>query len=83
MIFNLFTFEFQEGPYHRAGRKLRDARKAAGVSQAKLAADVGISMRTLSKYETGERDITIAQAATVYRLAKALGVTIEHLLDFE
>lgn len=63
--------------------KLQDARKAAGLSQSKLAELSGINLRILQYYEQGKNDINKAQAITVYKLAKALNVNIEDLLEIE
>ena len=59
--------------------KLKQARKAAHLSQSVLAEKAGISLRTLQNYEMGKRypasiDITL-------RLASALQVSAESLLS--
>lgn len=36
------------------GQRLRDARKAAGISQARLAELTGIDQRQISRYEHGQ-----------------------------
>lgn len=62
--------------------KLQAHRKAAGLSQSQLAAKVeGLNLRTLQYYEQGALDINKAAAITVYRLAVALGVPVEDLLE--
>ena len=62
--------------------KLQARRKAAGLSQSQLAAKVeGLNLRTLQYYEQGALDINKAAAITVYRLAVALGVPVEDLLE--
>lgn len=62
--------------------KLQEKRKAAGLSQAQLAEKVpGLKLRTLQRYEQGERDLNQAAAVTVCRLAAALGCQVEDLLD--
>ena len=63
--------------------KLKAARTAAGMTQKQLAAASGISLRTLQHYEQGSKDISQAAAVTVYRLAQALGVSMEQLLNLE
>ena len=63
--------------------KLQDRRKAAGLSQSKLAANVPMSVRTLQHLEAGSLDINKAAAITVWRLAIALGCQVEDLLEFE
>lgn len=64
-------------------KKLQDRRKAAGLSQAKLAAKVPMSLRTLQHLEVGRNDINKAAAITVYRISVALGCRVEDLLDIE
>lgn len=63
--------------------KLQNKRKAAGLSQAKLAQAADVSVRVIQHYEQGFRDINTAQAITVYKIAKALNVNIEDLLEIE
>lgn len=62
--------------------KLQQKRKAAGYTQRELATRSGLSIRTLQYYEQGVLDIDKASASTVYRLALALGCTMEELLTF-
>ena len=63
--------------------KLQEKRKAAGFSQRKLADRVGLSFRMIQHYEQGSLDINKAAVETVYRLAKALGCSMEDLFDWE
>ena len=64
--------------------KLQAKRQAAGLSQSQLAALVpGLKVRTLQRYEQGVLDLNQAAAATVYRLAQALGCRVADLLDLE
>lgn len=63
--------------------KLQQKRKEAGYTQAELAGRSGISIRTLQYYEQGVLDINKASAATVCRLAFALGCKMEDLLDLD
>lgn len=63
--------------------KLQERRRAAGLSQSKLAEMVGLSVRTVQHYEQGTLDINGAAALTVYRLAQALGCWVEDLLEKE
>ena len=64
--------------------KLQEKRKAAGLSQSQLADLVpGLKVRTLQRYEQGVLDLNPAAAATVYRLAQALGCRVADLLDVE
>ena len=43
------------------GKELRETRKAAGVSQADVAAHIGVSQSRLSYIEAGKRPITPQQ----------------------
>ena len=58
-------------------------RKDAGYTQRELAARARVSVRTLQYYEQGVLDINMAAAATVYRLAQALGCEMEELLELD
>lgn len=59
---------------------LKYYRLLANLTQAQLADKTGISIRTIQKYESGERDIKKASAESVHKLAKALNVTIDDLI---
>lgn len=64
--------------------KLKDRRRAAGLTQAQLAVQVeGITIRTLQHYEQGTLDLNKAAAITVWRLACALDCQVEDLLEIE
>lgn len=63
--------------------KLQDRRKAAGLSQSKLAAKVPMSVRTLQHLEAGSLDINKAAAVTVYRLAVVLECEVVDLLELD
>ena len=61
--------------------KLKELRENKGLTQKGLSEATGISLRTLQKYETGERDIAKAEAATVVKIARLLGMTVEDLVE--
>ena len=63
--------------------RLQEKRKAAGLSQSKLADRVGMSVRVLQHYEQGSMDLNKAAADMVYRLAVALGCQMAELLDLD
>ena len=63
--------------------KLKEMRDAAGLSQGKLAAASGVNLRMIQHYEQGFKDINKAQAITVYKLASALGCSMEDLIETE
>ena len=63
----------------RVGLVIKEARLAAGLTQAKLAAKVsGVSADDISKEERGAINLTDAQ---LKRIAKALDITQSSLLD--
>lgn len=59
---------------------LKKYRKKAGITQAQLAEQVGISHRTLQDYEQGQKPLEKAAAITVLTMAKILGCTVEDLI---
>lgn len=62
---------------------LKTIRKAAGLSQSKLAEISGVNLRMIQYYEQGAKDINKAEVLTVYRLAQALNCTVEDLIEKE
>jgi DNA-binding SARP family transcriptional activator/tetratricopeptide (TPR) repeat protein/DNA-binding XRE family transcriptional regulator len=66
-------------PFAVPGERLRRLRAAAGLTQAELAAQADVSVRTIGQLERG--GIARPRAASVHRLAMALGVADEELLS--
>jgi transcriptional regulator with XRE-family HTH domain len=60
------------------GRRLREARKARGMSQDDLAERTGIHSTAIGRYERSERE---PLAGTIIRLARGLGVPPGELLE--
>lgn len=60
---------------------LKRIRTVYGCSQAELASLSGVSLRSGQMYEQRHKDINKAGAETVFRLAKALGCTVEDLIE--
>ena len=60
--------------------KLKEIRKAKGISQEQAAVDLGISVRALQNYEYGQREPNVAM---IIKLAKYYNVTADYLLDLE
>jgi transcriptional regulator with XRE-family HTH domain len=58
------------------GARLKGLREAAGLSQAKLAAGAGVSLRSVQHYEHGKRSFNFE---TAVQLARALGCTLDDL----
>jgi DNA-binding XRE family transcriptional regulator len=71
--------------YHRIlpETNLRRIREAAGYSQAKLAAEAQVNLRSVQMYEQRNKDINKAQALTLAKIARTLGVAVEDLLEAE
>lgn len=53
---------------------LLDARKNAGLTQAELAARIGADKGYISRVERG---LTVPSVATLYKIAAAMGLTVE------
>ena len=60
---------------------LKRIRTAYGCSQRELSKMSGVSLRSIQMYEQRNKDINKAQSDSLYRLAKALGCTMEDLLE--
>lgn len=60
--------------------KLKEQRKAAGLSQSQLADATGISYRVLQNYEQGVRDVNKAQLATLLRICKSLDCRLSDII---
>ena len=60
------------------GRKIKNLRLDRGLAQFKLAEMVGLTCSALSKMES---DINYPRSAAAYRIARALCVTVEYLID--
>lgn len=61
--------------------KLQERRKAAELTQAKLAEASGVNLRMIQAYEIERKDINQAAASTVKKLAEALMCKVEDLID--
>jgi DNA-binding XRE family transcriptional regulator len=62
---------------------LKRIREGLGISQAKLAAESGVSLRSIQMYEQRNKDINKAQAITIAKLARVLSCEVEDLLETE
>ncbi len=56
-------------------------RMAARLSQAQLARESGVPVRSIQQYEQRQKDLNKAAAETVARLARALFCSVEDLLE--
>lgn len=61
--------------------KLAELRRVQGLSQNDLVKISGVSRSSLTKYESGEKNINKASGETLFKLAKALNCKIEDLLE--
>ena len=61
------------------GEKVKTKRTELGISQAILAKNSGLSLRSIQNYESGQR--SPANISIVKNIASALDVTYEYLLD--
>jgi len=61
---------------------LKRLREAMGLSQAQLAEEAQISLRSIQMYEQHNKDINKAQAITLAKISRVLGCEMEDLLEF-
>lgn len=64
-----------------AETKLKRIRESRGLSQAELASESGVHLRSIQMYEQKVNDIDKAQSKTLYKISRVLGCTIEDLLE--
>ena len=58
--------------------RLKELRRAKGISQLKLALDLNTNQNTISRYETGEREPGINELILI---ADYFNVSIDYLLE--
>lgn len=61
--------------------RLSELRKATGMTQAQLSRVSGVNLTTLQKLENGTNRLLGARTEITLKLAKALNVTVEHLVS--
>ena len=61
----------------------QEYRTKRNISQSELARQAGVNVRTLQDYEQGRKNINLAAAITVQKLAEALKCTSWELLEDE
>ena len=61
--------------------RLKTYRERIGLSQSELARESGVSVRMIQYYEQRRKDLDKAQAGIVWMLARALGCSVEDLLE--
>lgn len=57
--------------------RLKELRKARGISQQKLATDLSTNQNTISRYETGEREPGILE---LIKIADYFHISIDYLV---
>ena len=57
--------------------RLRDIRRAKGISQLRLAMDLNMTQNTISRYETGEREPGIIE---LIQLADYFNISVDYLI---
>ena len=57
--------------------RLRELRKSRGISQVKLAMDLNMAQNTVSRYETGTREPSIAE---LIKIADYFHVSVDYLI---
>ena len=62
---------------------LKRIREAAGLSQAQLANEAEVSLRSIQMYEQRNKDVNRAQAITLAKIARILACEVEDLLENE
>ena len=58
--------------------RLTQLRRQRGISQLKLAMDLGLNQNSISRYESGERE---ADYQTLIRLADYFNASVDYLLE--
>ena len=81
---DITEFYAQADEIYRQARpmtNLKRIREAAGLSQPWLAAEAGVTTRTVEMYEQRNKDINKAQVITAVKIARALGCEVEDLME--
>ena len=60
---------------------LKNIRTQRGYNQKQLSEISGVNLRMIQHYEQGVKDINLAQATTLYKLAQVLKCGMEELLE--
>ncbi len=58
--------------------RLKEIRKAKGISQLKLALELNTNQNTISRYETGEREPGLVELVAI---ADYFDVSVDYLLE--
>ncbi|MEP1142602.1 MAG: helix-turn-helix transcriptional regulator [Henriciella sp.] len=63
---------------HQVGRRIRQARRAAKLTQGQLGDTIGLTFQQVQKYEKGVNRVS---AGTLYDIAKVLDIPISWFFD--
>ncbi|MBQ8683100.1 MAG: helix-turn-helix transcriptional regulator [Clostridia bacterium] len=58
--------------------RLKEIRRAKGISQLKMAIDLNTNQNTISRYETGEREPGIHE---LIKIADYFNISVDYLLE--
>jgi len=61
--------------------RIKELRLERQMTQVQLAQKAGLNIRTIQKFENGERSLYTTLFSTVLKIAEALNVTVYDLLD--
>lgn len=64
----------------RIGKRMRELRRAANLSQSALGEQIGVSFQQVQKYERGANRVS---AVTLWQAAKVLGRPITYFFEDE
>ena len=82
LLLKIYTMENYKKDYTKTNKKskLKELRKAAGLTQAELSEKTGLSLSLIKKYEQETKNIHNAQYATIIKLCGFLDCDPEDLL---
>ncbi len=66
---------------HFKDTNLKRIRTTYGCTQAELAKQSGVTLRSIQMYEQRRKDINKASVGSLYRISKVLGYTVEDLFE--
>ena len=75
MVNRTYNCVISGGDKMTIGERIREERKSCGISMAELGRRIGVTAAAVSRYELGQRELTID---TIERIANALGI---HVFD--
>lgn len=73
-------FEVADSFYKPGSGRLKELRKASGLTQEELGSLSGVSLRMIRAYEQGSQSLSHASAQTLLNLSRALGCCLDALI---